>query len=76
MHNVNQTSHLFGFSYLLNRIFQLEGTYNNQLVQLLDHFRADQKLKHVIVVEGNKAELHEHADHTQTKHKQLLAIMG
>jgi len=25
----------------------LEGTYNNHLVQLPDHFRADQKLKHV-----------------------------
>ena len=26
----------------------LEGTYNNHLVQLPDHFRADQKIKHVI----------------------------
>ena len=31
-----------------NRIFQLEGTYNGHLVQLPDHFRAYQKLKHVI----------------------------
>jgi len=28
--------------------FQLEGTYNNHLVQPPDHSRADQKLKHVI----------------------------
>jgi len=26
----------------------LEGTYNDHLVELPDHFRADQKLKHVI----------------------------
>jgi len=26
----------------------LEGTYNDHLVQLPDHFMADQKLKHVI----------------------------
>jgi len=26
----------------------LERTYNNHLVQLSDHFRADQKLKHVV----------------------------
>jgi len=29
------------------RILQLEGTYYDHLVQLPDHFRADQKLKHV-----------------------------
>ena len=28
--------------------FPLEGTYNNRLAQLPDHFRADQKLKHAI----------------------------
>jgi len=28
--------------------FQLEETYDDHLVQLPDHFRADQKLKHVI----------------------------
>jgi len=27
---------------------ELEGTYNDYLVQLPDHFRADQKLKYVI----------------------------
>ena len=27
---------------------ELEGTYNDHRVQLPDHFRADQKLKHVI----------------------------
>jgi len=42
-----------GFAFFLqsvekNRIFQLEGTYNNHLVQLPDHFRADKKLEHVI----------------------------
>lgn len=31
-----------------NRIFQLEETYKNHLVQLPDHFRADQKLKEII----------------------------
>lgn len=31
-----------------NKISQLEGTYNNPLVQLPDHFGAHQKLKHVI----------------------------
>ena len=31
-----------------NRNFQLKGTYNNHLVQLPDHFRADQKLKHIV----------------------------
>jgi len=31
-----------------NRIVQLEGTYNNHLVQLPVHFRADQKLKRSI----------------------------
>jgi len=31
-----------------NRLFQLEGTYNDHLVQLPDQFRADQKLKRVI----------------------------
>ena len=30
-----------------NRLFELEGTYNDHLVQLPDQFRADQKLKHV-----------------------------
>jgi len=29
----------------LNRVFQLEGTYKDYLVQLPDQFRADQKLK-------------------------------
>jgi len=28
------------------KYFQLEGTYNDCLVQLLDNFRADQKLRH------------------------------
>jgi len=27
--------------------FQLEGTFSDHLVQLPDHFRADQKFKHV-----------------------------
>ena len=31
-----------------NRMVQLEGTYNNHLVQLPDHFRADLKSKHVV----------------------------
>lgn len=31
-----------------NRLFQLEGTYNAHLVQLSDHFRLDQKLKHIL----------------------------
>ena len=31
----------------LNRIFQLDGTYNNHLVQLPDYFTADQKLKQI-----------------------------
>ena len=45
---------LWGYEYEItswtekNRIIQLEGTYNNHLVQLPDHFRADQKLKHII----------------------------
>ncbi|PKU36123.1 aryl hydrocarbon receptor nuclear translocator-like protein 2 isoform x1 [Limosa lapponica baueri] len=30
------------------RICQLEGTYNDHLVQVPDHFRAAQKLKHVV----------------------------
>ena len=31
-----------------NRLFQLEGTYSDHLVQLPDQFRADQRLRHVI----------------------------
>lgn len=31
-----------------NRLFLLEGTYNDHLVQLPDPFRADQKFKHII----------------------------
>ena len=31
-----------------NRVFQLEGTYNDHRVQLPDSLRADQKLKHVV----------------------------
>jgi len=31
-----------------NRLFQLEGTYTRHPVQLPDHCRADQKLKHAV----------------------------
>ena len=37
-----------GFRIEQNWIFQLEGTYNDHLVQLPDQFRADQKLKYII----------------------------
>ena len=37
-----------------NRIVQLEGTYNNHLVQLPGHFRADQKLKHMFATAKGK----------------------
>jgi len=33
---------------VLITVVLLEGTYNNHLVQLPDHFRADQKFKHVV----------------------------
>lgn len=28
--------------------FQMDGAYSNNLVQLLDHFRADQNSQHII----------------------------
>lgn len=37
-------------SKIQNRLFQLEGTFSNHLVLLLDHFRADQMLKHFLRV--------------------------
>lgn len=53
-----------------NRLFQLEGTYNDHLVQVPDQFKADWKFKHAIEkqnrVQGERTWQQHSRPHNQT----------